>query len=548
MLREIFCDRFVENNQVRPPVKFHEGLNVVLGNELGANSIGKSTFLLVIDFAFGGNDYVEKTTDIEKNIGMHTICFAFEFNNRIYRFSRSTQNFQTVNECDDGYAVKKEIPINEYKKWLSDQYRITQEDLSFRALVSRFFRIYQRGNLNEQRPLYGGFSEKCSAAITAVEKIFNKFGTLRDAQKAIEEAVEKKKKFTDAQSENYISTVRSRKEYQEFEKRRDQLRMEQESLSDIETLQNRTSSEIQKIYTLKARLQSLRCQSARLGTKISQINAQLSEETPKFQDDFRELERFFNNINLRKIEEIELFHKRLSEILLSELQKELQQALESQKSILVEIAQAEQELKDFDIPTGISKKILREYSAKTQQIDKITVLLENYDKLLQLKNEVDVYKNRYETLSKNVLAEIESKINDQMRSYNDFIYNGSKEAPVLKLNCSDYEFKTVNDSGTGTSYKSLAIFDLSILKLTNLPAIVHDSLIFKNIGDEPLAKIIELYTMFPEKQVFIAIDKANSYHSLKTQEYLDKNTVLCLSSGSFCLFGRSWSDTSTPRL
>ena len=53
MLLEIFCDKFVENDQVRPAVKFHKGLNVVLGNELGANSIGKSTFLLAIDFAFG---------------------------------------------------------------------------------------------------------------------------------------------------------------------------------------------------------------------------------------------------------------------------------------------------------------------------------------------------------------------------------------------------------------------------------------------------------------------------------------------------------------
>jgi len=167
---------------------------------------------------------------------------------------------------------------------------------------------------------------------------------------------------------------------------------------------------------------------------------------------------------------------------------------------------------------------------------------------LQLKKDVNEYKKRYETLSKTVLFKIETRINEQMREYNDFIYNGSKEAPVLTLTSNGYEFKTINDSGTGTSYKSLVVFDLSVLKLTNLPAIVHDSLVFKNIGDEPLAKIIELYTMFPEKQIFIAIDKADSYHSPKTQEYLDKNTVLSLSSGSFCLFGRSWSDTSTPGL
>ena len=89
MLLEIFCDKFVKNEQVRPAVKFHKGLNVVLGNKLGANSIGKSTFLLAIDFAFGGSDYVEKATDIEKNIGSHSILFTFEFKNCKYHHKRT---------------------------------------------------------------------------------------------------------------------------------------------------------------------------------------------------------------------------------------------------------------------------------------------------------------------------------------------------------------------------------------------------------------------------------------------------------------------------
>ena len=60
MLLEIYCDKFLENGNIRPAIEFHNGLNVVLGDELGANSIGKSTFLLVVDFIFGGDDYVKK--------------------------------------------------------------------------------------------------------------------------------------------------------------------------------------------------------------------------------------------------------------------------------------------------------------------------------------------------------------------------------------------------------------------------------------------------------------------------------------------------------
>lgn len=545
MLREIVCDKFVENGKVRPPIEFHKGLNVILGNELGANSIGKSTFLLVIDFVFGGNDYVKKATDVGNNIGEHTIFFAFEFNNCKYYFSRSTQKFQVVDEYNKGYKEKRrEIPLDEYNKWLMEQYKITQEELTFRALVSRFFRVYQRGNLNEKQPLYGGFNEKSSEAIIALEKIFNKYTVLRDAQQALNEAREKKKTFADAQAENYIPSVNSYKEYKKYESRRNQLVVEQESFSDVDALQNKTRDEIQNIYELKSRLQGLRCQQTRLGSKISQISAQLGGAVPEFQNDFCELEKFFNNINLRKIEEIEQFHKKLSKILHSELEEELNRAIEEQKTIDDLIASAEQELQDFDIPTGISKKLLREYSAKCQQINEINTQLANYNKFSQLKNDIKEYKQRHDELSKTVLAEIEKKINTQMREYNDFIYDGLKEPPVLELTSNNYYFKTINDSGTGNSFKSLIIFDLSILSLTNLPAIVHESLIFRTIGDEPFAKIIELYTKFPEKQVFIAIDKATSYHSIQTQETLEKNTVLRLSSGGFCLFGWSWNETT----
>jgi hypothetical protein len=106
-----------------------------------------------------------------------------------------------------------------------------------------------------------------------------------------------------------------------------------------------------------------------------------------------------------------------------------------------------------------------------------------------------------------------------------------------------YEFYTPDDSGTGTSFKSLIIFDLSVLMHTKLPALAHDSLLFKNIGDEPVEKIIKLYTTF-EKQIFIAFDKDTAY-SDEAKEILYKSTVykstvIRLDENGNELFGRSW--------
>lgn len=58
MLIEIKSTAFRQNT-----ISFNKGLNVILGDEKASNSIGKSTMLKVIDFAFGGESY-SKDLDI----------------------------------------------------------------------------------------------------------------------------------------------------------------------------------------------------------------------------------------------------------------------------------------------------------------------------------------------------------------------------------------------------------------------------------------------------------------------------------------------------
>ncbi|WP_281666404.1 hypothetical protein [Gemella morbillorum] len=77
---------FKEKGKERPPIIFKEGLNVVLGKNDGAMSIGKFSALLAIDFMFGGDTYVK--SDGVKQEGNHSILFAFEFNGIRYYFER----------------------------------------------------------------------------------------------------------------------------------------------------------------------------------------------------------------------------------------------------------------------------------------------------------------------------------------------------------------------------------------------------------------------------------------------------------------------------
>jgi len=144
MLKMIQCDKFIENGAIRPPIVFNRGLNTILGTNSGANSIGKSTVLMLIDFVFGGTDYIRKSVDIHSNIGPHMINVVFEFEDGVYYFSRATDRPSFVNVCNQQFQVEKVITNEAYTKMLSAKFNLALPDLTLRAAVSRFFRIHGR--------------------------------------------------------------------------------------------------------------------------------------------------------------------------------------------------------------------------------------------------------------------------------------------------------------------------------------------------------------------------------------------------------------------
>ena len=78
---------------------------------------------------------------------------------------------------------------------------------------------------------------------------------------------------------------------------------------------------------------------------------------------------------------------------------------------------------------------------------------------------------------------------------------------------------------------------MALLELTCLPAVAHDLPLLKNIENLALENIIELYSK-KDKQVFIAIDKLNSY-SKTAADIIEKHKVLSLSKDKV-LFIKNW--------
>ena len=183
MLTNIICEKFNKDNRT---ISFHPGLNVVLGDDNGANSIGKSTFLMIIDFVFGGNDYKTKCPEVERNIGLHEIKFTFAFNEDVYIFSRSTENSNFVKKYDNNNVFIEEIPLKQFHTFLREKYMDIPSDISFREAISPFLRIYQRNNSDEHNPFKsfeGESGEKCIIRLIKLYSLYESIQIYHDLVK-----------------------------------------------------------------------------------------------------------------------------------------------------------------------------------------------------------------------------------------------------------------------------------------------------------------------------------------------------------------------------
>ena len=78
---------------------------------------------------------------------------------------------------------------------------------------------------------------------------------------------------------------------------------------------------------------------------------------------------------------------------------------------------------------------------------------------------------------------------------------------------------------------------MAFAETTALPFLIHDSVLFKNIQNDAVAKLINLYES-TGKQVFIAIDEIEKYGDSAAKKLKDKK-VIELNNNSV-LYIRDW--------
>lgn len=332
MLYEIECEKFAKKvkGQLVPRgrIQLREGLNTVLGDKAAQNSIGKSTFLLVVDFCFGGDDYINpKICKAKEKLHSHTINFAFKFGNKIDYFCRSTKTPSEIGICDSEYKVQRIQTLKEFKDYLLEAYGITTPTISFREMVGRFLRIYGRENYAERYPLKYG-EVKPESAIETLEKMFNVFAFIEEYKSVYDDKSKRSKVRDDATKLGEMTNVaKNKKEYNANEKEIECLRTELQKLMDREDaeLSQEETDNLDKASEIKGQLTVLKRRRSRLVSQLNAVKANMSGGLVPVEEDLSELSEFFSDVDVQKLSQIEHFHDKMQHILSQEMGNEIAQ-------------------------------------------------------------------------------------------------------------------------------------------------------------------------------------------------------------------------------
>lgn len=543
MLKFIECEKFIENGVSRGKIEFFSGLNICLGEDNAENSIGKSTFLFAVDFCFGGDSYCSQK-ELLKEVGNHKINFCLEFDNEPYYFSRSTENSKEVSVCDEDFNITKKISDVDFKDFLFEKYNLAETGLSFRQAVTSFIRIFGKES-SEIKNIVGveGHNGGKTGILRNLIKLFEEYDEVKSLEEKSAAIQSEQNEFTSVEKSKIVKNgkIKNLSQLKESEIRVDQLKDELLQIAESNKIQTEIVDAQRAVQAaeLEKQITVLKRNRTKLLNEKSILEANLGSETKIQKEDFEELKSFFPELNIPHIEEIQNFHNKIARILKKETEEELLK-LEDKISVneknLIETAQ---ELTELSVPVSIPKKVLEQYAAVSIQKNELEGQIVFYKNSKQISSRLKETKIELDGKKLSILKEIAAKINRKLEEFSDKV-NDNDSPPCLNLNStSSYSFYAPNDSGTGTAYVSMILYDLAILELTKLPFVIHDSVLFKNLSDSRVIRVFEEYEN-SRKQIFVSFDKKNSYGSDALKKTIEKHRVIELYAGGGELFGRSW--------
>jgi uncharacterized protein YydD (DUF2326 family) len=533
MLIEIRCDKFRKN-----PIRLRSRLNVVLGDENATNSIGKSTLLMVIDFAFGGTSLLAHNKDLVPELGEHNYFFKFRFGGEVLIFRRGTSESSIVYHCNEELEPTRPIEVEKYTALLKRAYAIYLPDISFRQLAGLYIRVWGKDNLSVDRPLHLVQAQPGHECVDNLIKTFDQYESIRELSKKIAEADDEAKAFRSAKRHEIIPTI-GKRDYANNQKQIDALQGQLEEIrANLASYATNLSEVVnQEVLDLKFEKDRLLAVKQTLAGRLQRIQRNLQDNRKIRSDSFKDLINFFPEVNEERVTKIEDFHNGVAKLLRTELK-------ESGNQIERQIEQVEAAIATIEEGMRLTLRSVDQPSSLVDRVVEVAIALKsNREANARFETEIEIQEKRSTLRTQlteeksQVLAAVEGVANEGMRGIVDSVFGRDRKSPKLALRENSYSFEVYDDTGTGTAYASLLVFDLMVFLSTRLPIVVHDSLLFKNIENDSVAQLLRVY-MASRKQSFIAIDEIEKYGPLAAK-FLRRRSVINLDNVNL-LYVKDW--------
>ncbi|MBY8960760.1 DUF2326 domain-containing protein [Pseudomonas sp. MIS38] len=537
MLKRIKCELFNHKEII-----FHEGLNIILGDDDAKNSIGKSSALMVVDFAMGGKSLLNDKTGVIQSLGHHSYLIEFQFDKKPLYICRSTAEPDVVDICDNQYQVSDTISLEDYKDVLKCYYGMLVQESPFRSIVSAFSRIWNKGELDPEHPFSGSPKESQGTSISRLIDIFGRTSDIAEERAILESFVSRKNLMTKSMAAEIIPNIK-----------KSQYKLNENLISDnakvIDDMKHSFSGALsayealfdENIRSLQQSKNDLSQQKILLQVRTERLSKDISGVNPRAAANIALVVEFFPSADISRLEQVEAFHQKISSIVKKELKAELTVLQGQERELSGEIGQLDKQVRDALAAKGTPSDLFSRVFELKELTDKAIEENKFYDQKIGLQEGARLSKERLENIFTRIFIDIESATNEKLIKFNRVVYGQNRNPSQLRLHTSaSYSFTSPEDTGTGKSFAGLIGFDLALLSLTSLPFLIHDSVIYKNIEVAATKYILRILAAVKKKQIFLAFDEASKFGK-DTAGILLKHTAIKLSHNDL-LYTKDWRD------
>lgn len=535
MLRKIKCNLFSHQQ-----INFHTGLNIVLGDDEAKNSIGKSSALLVIDFAMGGSSLLDDAAGVIQALGHHSYSITFDFKGTPLFVNRSTEQPEIVDICDANHVKSSEISVEAFREKLKRLYDLSNMEGSFRSLVSPFARIWNKGECDPDFPLAGAPKERLGAGVARLLDLFERTGDVSVERAVLQTLKEKKDLIKKSMTADIIPRITTT----QYRSNKTLIQSNAQAISDLKDNFAGAMTAYEALFDEKLRAiqqtkNELVAQKSSLSARREKTQGDISGVSPRLSANMALVAEFFPDADLERLEQVEQFHAKIGKLVSKELKAELELLVAKESETSARIAALDQEIKltlnAKGTPTDLFAKVfeLKEVTDKAREENKF------FEQKVSIADSEAASKIRLDAIYGKIFLEVEAAINLELESFNNIVYGPERNPSQLRIKTANsYSFTSPLDTGTGKSYAGLVGFDLSMLKLTRLPFVIHDSMIYKNIEIAATEHILHILSALKQKQIFLAFDEAKKF-SKPTQQILQSKKVLELHQNQL-LYIKDW--------